>query len=499
MPHLRRRHFLIVCAVIAVAVAGTWLGTRSPATARAGAAVILTLDTKHPGDNFLRGAIGLSVDANELDAGRLSAHHSQLVRLMRLLGPSVFRIGGDSVDLSWWTATGEPAPSWATNTVTPADLTNLQGLLRATGWHVLLGVDLGHFDPARAADEAAVAQRIFGARLTGIEIGNEPNSYANQIAPLRASSYSPADYLREAETYRQAILKAAPGVAIYGPAVGQAHRWLSAMGSGASLFTAITQHYYPEHGCLQAAASTTPQPPTDAELLSPAERQAEDETLGVLAQVRAAAGRPTLIGETGTGSCRGNSSASPTFASALWALDWALRAIGSGVSGLSFHGHLGLCGPDNQSPVCAPTAQAAAGTNVAPQPEFYGLLAASRLEGGRFVPIRASSSTGAPNLTAWATLSPRGRITIAIDNLATSGASQTVLIPLHGARAVVTESLLAPSAAATTRVALGGRTGPPRSPRHSHAHSTPLRRPMRLLVNPASAVIVTLYPARARR
>lgn len=495
----RRRHFLVVCAVILVAVAGTWLGTRSPATARGGGTVILTLDTTHPGNNFLRGAIGLSVDANELDAGHLNAHHSQLVRLMRLLGPSVLRIGGDSVDRSWWTSTGEPTPSWATNTVTPADLMNVQGLLQATGWHVLLGVDLGHFDPARAADEAAVAQRVFGARLTGIEIGNEPNSYANNIAPLRAPSYSPADYLHEAETYRQAILKAAPGVAIYGPAVGQAHRWLSAMGSGASLFTAVTQHYYPEHGCLKAAAPTTPQPPTDEELLSSAERQAENETLGVLAQVRVATGRPTLIGETGTGSCRGNSAGSPTFASALWALDWALQATDSGVSGLSFHGHLGLCGPDNQSPVCAPTTQAAAGTDVAPQPEFYGLLAASRLEGGRFVPIRASSSTGVPNLTAWATLSPRGRITIAIENLATSGASQTVLIPQHGARAVVTESLLAPSTAARTRVALGGRTGPPRSPRHRRARTAPLRGHMRLLVNPASAVIVTLYPARASR
>lgn len=498
MPHLRRTYLLIVGAVIAVAAASTWLVTRSDATARGGAAVVLTLDTKHPGNSFARGAIGLSVDANELDTGRLSARHPQLVRLMRLLGPSVLRIGGDSVDLSWWTATGERAPSWATNTVTPADLMNLQGLLRATGWHVLLGVDLGHFDSARAADEAATAQRIFGARLTGIEIGNEPNSFANHVAPLRAPSYGPADYLREAETYRQAILKAAPGVAIYGPAVGQAHRWLSAMGSGASLFTAITQHYYPEHGCLQAAASTTPQPPTDAELLSPAERQAEDETLAVLAQVRAAAGRPTLIGETGTGSCRGNSAASPTFASALWALDWALRAADSGVSGLSFHGHLDLCGPDNQSPVCAPTTQAAAGTNVAPQPEFYGLLAASRLEGGRFLPIRAGSSTSMSNLTAWATISPRGRITIAIDNLATSGASRTVLISPRRACLVVTEPLLAPSAAAKTGVALGRRRAS-RPPRHRRACTTPLRRRMRFVVNPASAVIVTLYPARARR
>ena len=78
---------------------------------------------------------------------------------------------------------------------------------------------------------------------------------------------------------------------------------------------------------------------------------------------------------------QGNASASPVFASALWSLDWALRAASSGVQGLNFHGHLGVCGSRNQSPICAPNAEAADVGDVTAQPEYYGLLAAQPARG----------------------------------------------------------------------------------------------------------------------
>ncbi len=79
------------------------------------------------------------------------------------------------VDEQWRTAS-----SWATNAVTPADLSALHGLLPPPGGKVLLGVDLGHFEPARAADEARYAREILGTDLLGIEIGNEPNDYRDK-------------------------------------------------------------------------------------------------------------------------------------------------------------------------------------------------------------------------------------------------------------------------------------------------------------------------------
>lgn len=491
------RRVLAVLIVI-LAAACTWVWARSAASVPLAPAAVLRVDTSRPGNEFAPGAVGLSMDAVELGRDNLSASHPSLVRLMRLLGPSVLRIGGSSVDLSWWTSSGEPAPPWATNTVTPADLSRLRSLLDATGWRVLLGVDLGHFEPARIADEAHVAQQILGPDLLGIEIGNEPNSYndENRKATLRPPTYGIGEYLQEVEAARRALSVAAPGVAVYGPAASST-RWLSQMGSAAGVFTALTEHYYPTSSCPNALSTTLPQP-SSTELLSPAVRQQEDETLTALAQAGAVAGRSTRIGETGAGTCGGNSSASPVFASALWSLDWALRAASSGVKGLNFHGHLGVCGSDNQSPICAPSAGAEQDGDVMPQPVYYGLLAASRLEGGRFLPTRVIAPGPLPNLTTWATLAPGGTVRIAIDNLATSGLSQPVSIPMSGYIATE-EPLAGPSTEARSGIDLGAAPVTGRGqwlPRHERL----LRagRSFRVVIHPASAVIVTLRRSGSR-
>jgi hypothetical protein len=487
---------LLVALPLVLAAAGTWALAPSTGTAPQSPGVTLVLDTEHPGRAFDRGAVGLSVDANELGTRRLSVRNRKLVRLMRLLGPSVLRIGGISVDLSWWTRSDEPAPAWATNTVTPADLYALRGLLRATGWRVVLGLDLGHFEPPRAADEANYARRILGARLLAVEIGNEPNSYGSRAIKLRPPTYGPVEYLSEVRAYEQALEKTAPGVPVYGPALSTV-KWLSEMGTSASMFAEITQHYYPSQPCQSTLPASAAPLPTSAELLSPTERQQESETLSTLTQVGALAGRPVRIGETGTGACMGNSSASPDFASALWALDWTLRAASMGASGLNFHGHLGVCGSYNQSPICASSTYAARVGSLTAQPEYYGLLAASRLEGGRFLPTSLTPA-GAGEITTWATLSSSGRITIAIDDLAATGVPQTVAIAMRGYSA--SEQLLTgPSTEARSGIALGDagvtRTGRwrPRSTRLAR------RGPyFRVLVRPGSAAIVTLSRLRSR-
>ena len=241
-------------------------------------------------------------------------------------------------------------PHRATSTVTPVDLSVLHGLLAATGWKVLLGVDLGHFEPARAADEARYAREILGAYLLGIEMGNEPNGYSekNRKVVLRTSTYGVGEYLREAEAYLQALRAATPGVAVYGPATSDGTRWLTEMGVSASMFTELTQHYYPARCALPSQA--VPQP-TVSELLSPTVRQHENTVLNTLAQATTVTGRPIRIGETGSGPCDGESFASPTFASALWAFDWALRAASSGVQGLNFTAILVSAGPIIRSPI----------------------------------------------------------------------------------------------------------------------------------------------------
>lgn len=462
-----------------------WAWARSDTTRELAPTAVLRVEPRRPGYAFAPGAVGLATETKELGSGRLSSTDGRLVRLMRLLGPSVLRIGGNSVDLSWWTSSGEPTPYWAANTVTPADLSALHILLATAGWKVLLGVDLGHFEPTRAADEARYAQQILGTSLLGIEIGNEPNDFGGRQDSLRPSSYDVDEYLREAETYVQAIHMAVPGVALYGPALTQKTTWLSEMGNAASIFTGITQHFYASSTCSGNPPAVSP---TIAGLLSPAERQLENEVLAALAQTASVAGRPTRIGETNTASCLG-SPASPSFASALWALDWSLRAASSGVEGLNFPGGLGSCISRGENPICASPRGPRAG-EVAAQPEYYGLLAARQLEGGRFVPTSVVATDKLPNLTTWATVTPSGKLTIAIDNLATAGLAQPVLISVPGYVIDSKESMIGPSVGASRAIMLGrspvGIEGQWKPKDTASGRSNPI------IMIPGSATIVTM-------
>jgi hypothetical protein len=451
----------------------------------------LKLDIGHAERPFNPGSIGLSTEALELSAGHLTAGDTRLVRLMRMMGPSVLRIVGDAPDSSWWTSDDEPAPIWATSTTTPADLYTLRELLHATGWRVLLTLALGHFAPARAADEAHYAQSILGGALLGVEIGNEPDEYSNSVNRLRPRTYNLGDYLSESEAYREALTVDAPGLALYGPDLSQTS-WLTMIGTDAANYAEVTQHYYPTSICPLSSRGRALPDATAQGLLSIAVRQQESQVLEVLTRAGAIAGRPTRIGETNNVSCGGSISASPVFASALWAMDWVLRATSKGVTGLNFNADIGVCYRGSYSPICAPTQHPTEADLVVAQPEYYGLLAARQLEGGRFIPTGISAPTALPNLTTWATITNGGTIKIAIDNLAVAGFTQPISIPTAGYAATV-QRLSAPSVAATGDITLAGVPITREGEWHPRFQGRPTsQRSLRVLVRPASAVIVTL-------
>lgn len=487
-----RRTSLAVTVALLTAAASVPLDP--PAAAQAASVAALRIDTHHPGLPYPSGTIGLSTEAWELK-GHLNVRNRNLVRLMRLLGPSVLRVGGNSVDLSWWTSDGEGAPAWATSTVTPADLRALGGLLRASGWRVLLGVDLGHFEPARAADEARHAQRILGARLLGIEIGNEPDDFGKRPG-LRPPTYGAAEYLSEAAAYRRAVSAAAPGVGVYGPALAQTE-WLAQLGPGAGLFAGLTQHFYPTNTCPGAGPGGSTLEPTASELLSPTVRQREEQLLSVLTRAGRALGKPVRIAETNTAACSGSRYSSPTFASALWALDWALRSAQSGVAGIDFHAGTGPCGTRSESPICVP---GRGGGALRAQPEYYGMLAARLLEGGRFLSCSLGGAQAQPGLTAWATLAPDGTVRLAIDDMASGGPSRYLSISATGYRSVAELALNAPALGARAGTTLGGAAIDGQAQWHPAAggwRAAPGA--LRVVVRPASALLLTLKPRRALR
>src|SRR5438309_1569302 len=74
-----------------------------------------------------------------------------------------------------------------------------------------------HFEPIAAAREAAAAKAALGPWLSGIEIGNEPNSYAQHA--MREEPWTFTQYGEQVAAYRAAIEAAAPGIPLIGPDV----------------------------------------------------------------------------------------------------------------------------------------------------------------------------------------------------------------------------------------------------------------------------------------
>ncbi len=452
----------------------------------------LTIAPAPLGPAFAPGAIGLSIEAQELASNDLQTNRAP-VPLMRLLGPGVLRIGGNSVDRSWWTSRGEPPPKWATRVLTPANLLGLRRLLAATHWRAILGVNLGHFEPARAAEEVASAQRTLGRYLLGIEIGNEPHTYSAPWMKLRSGAYSPSNYLNELSAYTTAIRGVSSSIALYGPELSSPP-WLKAVAaSSQNPFTELTAHYYPTYYSVPGPGCPGTSLPTAADLLSPQIRQQETAWLESLVADGQLAHRPVRISETNTtASCdaSGAPQTGPVFASALWALDWTLRAASTGVAALDFHGSFKACTSVSFSPVCARHTRT--GARVGPAPEYYGMWAARQLEGGRFVGVEISDQQPTSDITAYATEHPDGELTLAIDNFSSDG-SMPLIVSAPGYRQAVGVPLVAPSVGARARIALGhGSIDANGIRRARQSRLEPSGGGFHLTVRPSSAMIVTL-------
>src|SRR5689334_7511424 len=131
--------------------------------------VSLSVAATPSGANIVPGMAGLSYEKAGLAQTLFDAANAPLVTLFRRLGPSVLRVGGNSVETTPWNPSGA---GLTPGTVSPPDLARLAGFLRAADWKLIYGIALANKTPADAAAEAAAAATAFGDRLLGFEIGN---------------------------------------------------------------------------------------------------------------------------------------------------------------------------------------------------------------------------------------------------------------------------------------------------------------------------------------
>ncbi|MDQ6810620.1 MAG: hypothetical protein M3Z95_01810, partial [Actinomycetota bacterium] len=216
---VRRRAALALggALVLALLVLGGGQGA-GPAAVR----VAASIDMRHPRRAIPRRFLGLSFEVSSLAQIARYGDRGDLVTLLRSLGPGVLRFGGVSADTrTAWSDALTPRPAWASGVVGVDDLRRLGRLARRSGWRVLLTVGLAHFDPRAAAREVAAAKGALGGWLEGIEVGNEPDAYAQHS--LRGEPWTFARYNAEVEAYRRAIAHATPGIPLLGPDVSGSH------------------------------------------------------------------------------------------------------------------------------------------------------------------------------------------------------------------------------------------------------------------------------------
>jgi hypothetical protein len=444
-----------VLASTALALASGLAAAAAPAGA-ATAPPVITISPTTTGTSLTAASAGLSFEASDLALPGFTA--GDLASYLDTISPSsVMRIGGNTVDETFWTATGETAPSWSIATITPADLTALAGLARASGWKVILGVNLKEYDPARAASEAQYAQAALGSSLQAIEIGNEPDLYSQYES-------DPSQYLTDFAAYVSAIRQAAPGVPIEGTDAAGApngsfqQAFVSAQEAlPAPQVNELTNHYYP------LVSSTCGGSPTIAELLGTTVRDDEsseaDEAVAAAAPLRV----PAVIDEGNSVVCEGQQGVSDVFAAALWEVDDQLVMARQGVAGDYMHGTVVQCDTAKPlfmyyTPLCAPTAADATAGDLAAQPEYYGLAAVHDVGTGAFLNM---SNPAWADVRAYAVQHAGGTMTVVlddVDNPSTTGPT-TVQLDLPASYGWASQVNLTASGGltATSGITLGGQ------------------------------------------
>ncbi len=452
--------------------------------------VSVSAEASEPGAPVPKDFLGLSFEVGSLARIAGYAGGGDLVAMLRSLGAGVLRFGGVTADEQVaWGGEGTPRPAWASSVLETGNLRELASLAAASGWHVLLTLGLGHFEPEAAAREAAAAKATLGESLEAIEIGNEPNSYANH--GLRSLPWTPVQYNEQVSAYRGDIEALAPGIPLAGPDTSGSSAY-EKWGLSEAIYqrpALLSGHHYPL-GCTEQPA------PSIERLLSPQIRELGEQSLRRYMFIARESEVPFRLDETNTVSCGGVPGISDTFASALWAVSYLTEAMSAGVSGINLEGNPSNC--EGYTPVCAPSAEDLATGELVAQPEWYALLRARALIGER--PVRTIVAPAQrPNVVASAFLAADGTLQLVLVDDDPPGA-RSVAMHLHvgsGFHGATILSLTAPSPEALSGVELGGQavaangswSQPPILPHAANRDGV-----ITVDVAPSSAALVTVAP-----
>jgi Glycosyl hydrolase family 79 C-terminal beta domain len=387
------------------------------------------------------GFVGLSYEKSHLTGGFFRGDNAALVAMVGLLGPSVLRVGGNSVDATVWQTFDAGAPSGdaaAPTYITSADVDGLAAFAKAARWTVLYGVNLKTSSSAVDSSEAAYAATALGSALYGFEIGNECDLYTAVASSPGAWSYTA--FTKDWGAFESAIHASAPSAPFTGPASASHYAsWTVPFAKDeASKIILLTQHYYVANG--QDPTSTIDL------LLSP--------NPGLVTELQALSTAATgnaiknlyRLSECNSFYNGGASGVSNAYGTALWAIDFLFTNAQYGSAGVNFHGGGNGTG-------YTPIADANGSVGGA-RPIFYGMLLFTKAGQGAI--LATSGAPSSVNFSAYAVGAAGSATSVVLSNkdgVTTVHAAVDVGAPLSSATAT---RLTGPALDATTGVTLGG-------------------------------------------
>ncbi|MGW6935460.1 glycosyl hydrolase family protein [Lentzea sp. NPDC054927] len=358
--------------MLRAAVIAALLIVAGASPAQAAPAVSVRVDPAG-GSQVGRDFAGFSYEKDRVGARMFNARNTDLVRLFRLLGPSLLRIGGNLVDMTTW----NPAGTGGVPTeVTPDDIRELAMFSKATGWKVVYGINLKTNTPEKAAEEAEVAAKTLGRDLVAFEVGNEPNVYVKTWPEYEALFTKFAD----------AIRAKVPGARFDGP--GEANKTAWAMDFGRTQkergATILSTHQY-------IARNTEASIPG---MLASNKSGRLPTASAAMRKAKEANGIPQWrVTEANNYYHGGAAGVSDVQAAALWSLDYMAGVAAQQGSGINFHGGTSVQFPLHYSPIKYD------GLNpVGVQGVYYGELLWKLAGPGAH---HAAAVTGAEEVTAW--------------------------------------------------------------------------------------------------
>jgi hypothetical protein len=363
----------------------------------------VTLRPESPGPAIPADFLGLSYEDPVLAGNYFAANNRTYINLLGNLGQGVLRFGGNQLERTYWSRTrGATFPN-ARAVLAPADLDRLFSFAAATGWRVILGLNLAVNDPSMAADEATYAMSAGKDSILAFEIGNEPDLYSRD--KLRPPNYTYSDFHREFESYLKTIRDQTPNAPIAGPSTANTYAWFSSfLADEAGNLVLSTDHYYPLLGDPNLK-------PTDAgyatidKLLSQTTARTTDDSMAKFENNASKNQVKLRLGETNSVSRGGKSGVSDVFASALWGADYLFDLAKHGIAGVNVHGGFNSSG-------YTPIGLDQNGQYQA-KPIYYGMLLFHLAAQGRSIPVDFSSPV---NVTAYGFLGDDGTLRLAVIN-----------------------------------------------------------------------------------